>query len=159
MLVAGWRVGLTVAPAPITERMINVTGWRQLCGSTFDYAIAAAYIVGGHLERHVPEIVKLYGPRRDAMLAALTQHFPQDWTWVKPPGGMFIWPKGPEGFNTREIFRRALDLGVAFVPGDLFYPLGGISSAMRLNFSKSDEPTIKRGIEILGQVIGEYSMD
>jgi len=137
--------------------MINVNGWRTLCGSTFDQAIAAVYIGEGHLDAHVPEIVNLYKPRRDAMVAALEAHFPNGWSWVTPPGGMFIWPQGPQEVDTREIFYRALECDVAFVPGDLFYPYGGVSSAMRLNFSKSDEATIWEGIEILAQVIREYS--
>ncbi|MBI5620006.1 PLP-dependent aminotransferase family protein [Candidatus Gottesmanbacteria bacterium] len=87
LLAPGLRTGLTVAPRQVLERMINVNGWRTLCGSTFDQAIAAVYIGEGHLDAHVPEIVNLYKPRRDAMVAALEAYFPEGWSWVTPPGG------------------------------------------------------------------------
>lgn len=155
VLAPGLRIGLTVAPARVRELMTTVNGWRQLCPSTLDQAIAAVYFADGDIERHIPEIVAHYRPRRKAMNDALTKYFPDGWQWVMPQGGMFFWPWGPEGTDTREIFPRALARGVAFVPGDLFHPELGVSSAMRLNFSLANEQKIRDGIRILGEVIRE----
>ena len=39
--------------------------------STFNQALAAEYIAGGYLERHLPNILRIYRPRQEAMLAAM----------------------------------------------------------------------------------------
>ena len=155
VLAPGLRIGLTVAPPRVRELMTTVNGWRQLCPSTLDQAVAAVYFADGDLERHIPEIVEHYRPRREAMNTALNKYFPDGWQWVMPQGGMFFYPWGPEGTDTRKIFPRARARGVAYVPGDLFHAEPGISSAMRLNFSLADEVKIDDGMKILGEVLAE----
>ena len=66
---------------------------------------------------------------------------------------MFIWVQLPKQIDTRTMFQKALMEKVAYVAGEAFYPDGGISSAMRLNFSYADADTIREGIKRLGAVI------
>lgn len=54
-----------------------------------------------------------------------------------------------------ELFPKALERGVAFVPGDPFYARPGTRNTLRLNFTNADAETIREGIRRLGQVIAE----
>jgi len=153
LLAPGLRLGFTVAPREVYGRMVTVNGARHLCASTFDQAVAAVYIGSGDLERHVPQIIDIYRGRRDAMVTNLSEHFPSSWRWVVPQGGMFVYPWGPQGTDTRQTFQKALDNDVAYVPGDLFLPHGGISPAMRLNFSLASQYKIGHGMQRLGNVL------
>lgn len=153
VLAPGLRIGLAVVPGPLAEKMTTISGGRYLCPSKLAQAIAGVYFADGDIYRHVPEIVDFYRPRRDAMDAALHEFFPSDWQWVRPNGGMFFWPWGPEGIDTKILFQEALRRKVAFVPGHLFHPEPGVSSAMRLNFSLPDEDAIREGIRVIGQML------
>jgi len=84
---------------------------------------------------------------------AMAEFFPAEVSFTKPEGGMFLWATLPEGVSTMELFPKALERNVAFVPGDPFYPEPGARSTMRLNFTNADEETIRDGIQRLGEVI------
>ena len=90
------------------------------------------------------------------MLEALESHFPEQATWTRPQGGMFIWATLPSYIDTSDLLAKALRENVAFVPGAAAYVDGQSgTSSMRLNFSGSDEDEIREGIRRIGKVVGE----
>ena len=72
-----------------------------------------------------------------------------------PEGGLFIWVEMPETFNATEIFQKAVEEGVAYVPGTHFYPYGGHHNTFRLNFSNSTPEQIKEGMAKLRKLFEE----
>ena len=55
------------------------------------------------------------------------------------------------GVNATDMLMKAVERGVAYVPGTHFYPDGGHDSTLRLNFSNADIPTIQRGMALLDE--------
>ena len=104
-------------------------------------------------DAHIERIRGVYRDRRDAMLAALEQHFPQDVSFTRPAGGLFLWAELPEGLDARRLLQLSLEERVAFVPGESFFPNGGHDNTMRLNFSAMPEERITEGIRRLGRVV------
>ncbi len=156
VLAPGLRIGICVAPPLIKKWLTIVKQGVDLHTSTFSQAIAAEYISGGYLAGQLPKIIKLYGPKQEAMLNALAKYFPGNVTWSKPEGGMFIWAEGPNGLDTETLYWKAIERKVAYVPGKFFYSQQGEGNAtMRLNFTMSDEATIDRAIKTLAEVIRE----
>jgi 2-aminoadipate transaminase len=87
------------------------------------------------------------------MLAAMERYFPSGFEWSRPEGGMFIWAWGPRGLDMVELYHRAVDRKVAFVPGTFFFAGRGQGlETLRLNFSMADEKTLDRAIRILAEV-------
>jgi len=150
----GLRIGFCHAPAQIRKWLVIVKQGIDLHTSTFNQALAAEYIAGGFLERHLSKIIDLYRPRQEAMLAALDDYFPDDFRWSRPEGGMFLWVEGPQGFDMEDMYWKAVKRNVAFVPGKYFYTSQdeGIET-MRLNYTMTDEKTINASIKILSEVI------
>ena len=150
----GLRIGFCHAPEQIRKWLVIVKQGIDLHTSTFNQALAAEYIAGGFLERHLPKIIDLYRPKQEAMLSALDTYFPPNFTWSRPEGGMFLWVEGPQGFDMEELYWKAIERNVAFVPGKYFYtsPQEGIET-MRLNYTMADEETIDQSIKILSEVI------
>ena len=150
----GLRIGFCLAPEQIKKWLVIVKQGIDLHTSTFNQALAAEYIAGGFLERHLPKIIDLYRPRQEAMLSALDTYFPKNFNWSRPEGGMFLWAEGPEGFDMEEMYWKAVTRNVAFVPGKYFYTSQeeGIET-MRLNYTMTDEKTINASIKILSEVI------
>lgn len=152
----GLRVGFVVAPPPVDHWLVTAKQGMDLHTSTPNQALAALYLESGELERHLPEIIALYKPRQEAMLAALERSFPSEMTWSRPEGGMFIWAEGPDRLDTVAMYDRAVAKKVAYVPGCFFYtdPEAGLAT-MRLNFTMLDEATIGTAVETLGEVLAE----
>ena len=122
--------------------------------STFNQALAAEYLSGGYLERHMPNIINTYKPKQQAMLDALDKYFPENFRWSKPEGGMFLWAEGPKGFDIQPVYEQSLDRKAAFVPGKYFYISHdeGLET-MRLNYTMVDEETIDKTVKIISEVI------
>jgi len=150
----GLRIGFCHAPGQIRKWLVIVKQGIDLHTSTFNQALAAEYIAGGFLARHLPKIIDLYRPKQEAMLSALDAYFPEGFKWSRPEGGMFLWVEGPEGFDMEDLYWKAVKRNVAFVPGKYFFTSQqeGIET-MRLNHTMADGETIDHSIKILSEVI------
>jgi 2-aminoadipate transaminase len=111
----GLRLGFCVAPEQIRKWLVIVKQGTDLHSSTFNQALAAEYIAGGFLATHLPDIINLYRPKQEAMLAALDNYFPDHFHWSRPEGGMFIWAEGPPGLDMEKLYWKAVEKQVAFV--------------------------------------------
>jgi len=123
--------------------------------ATFNQMVAYEVSRGGFLDRHVWMIRRVYKERRDVMLGAMEEFFPEGCYWTRPQGGLFLWGNLPEGMDSRKVLEKAIEKKVAFVPGYSFYARGGGENTMRLNFSFASPEKIRLGIERLGNVIRE----
>ncbi|MCP4718431.1 MAG: PLP-dependent aminotransferase family protein, partial [Desulfobacteraceae bacterium] len=150
----GLRIGFYAAPQFLRKWLVLVKQGVDLHTSTFNQALAAEYLEGGYLSEHLPRIIDIYKPRQKAMLDALTRMLPQKFSCAPSDGGMFLWVTGPKGFKAMSLYEKAIENGVAFVPGQFFYTNQeeGIET-MRLNYTMADEATIETGIEKLAASI------
>ena len=152
----GLRIGFCVAPALIRQWLIIVKQGVDLHTSTYNQALAAEYVGGGYLQRHLPNIIALYKPRQQAMLQALDRHFPEGFSWSQPEGGMFIWVEGPAQFDAEKLYWQAIARKTAFVPGKFFFVNQGEGNAtLRLNFTMIDEQAIDRAIQVIGELAAQ----
>jgi 2-aminoadipate transaminase len=154
VLAPGLRLGVCVAPEVIRKWLVIVKQGVDLHTNTFSQALASEYLSGGYLDRHLPKIIKIYKPKQEAMLQALQDYFPDDFRWTKPEGGMFLWVEGPKGADMEKLYWKAAERNVVYVPGKFFFanPGEGLET-MRLNYTMSDEATIRRAVEILAGVM------
>jgi len=158
ILAPGLRLGFCIAPKLIGKWLVLAKQGIDLHTSTFNQALAAEYLAGGHLDRHLPTIIAIYTRKQEAMLNALQHYFPLHFRWSKPDGGMFIWAEGPPELDTDELYTQAVERKIVIVPGRHFCITEGEGrSAMRLNYTMCDEATIDRAIKILAEVIEEKS--
>ncbi|MFH1157051.1 MAG: PLP-dependent aminotransferase family protein [Pseudomonadota bacterium] len=151
----GLRIGFSVAPELIRRWLVLVKQGVDLHTSTFNQALAAEYITGGYLDSHLPTIISLYKPKQEAMMNAIKDYFPPEFSSSPSDGGMFLWVTGPAGFDMTGLYHRAIRENVAFVPGKFFFtrPGEGIET-MRLNYTMADESTIRKAIRTLGNLMG-----
>lgn len=155
-LAPGLRLGWVIAPPEVIRKMVAAKQAEDLHTSTFTQMVAYEVSRGGFLDRHVKLIRKVYGERRDVMLAAMDRYFPPEVSWTHPKGGLFLWGALPEYLDAGDVLKSAvLHQKVAFVPGEPFHPLGGGKNTMRLNFSNASPEKIEEGIFRLGKVIEE----
>jgi 2-aminoadipate transaminase len=154
-LVPGFRVGWMAAAPEVIERLILSKQGADLGTSALAQLLVLDLVRSGLEAEHLVTIRRTYRERRDAMLAALERHLPGDFTWTRPTGGMFIWVTMPEGGDARELLAASVARGVAFVPGDAFYPANPDPRTFRLNFSNGAPAVIEQGIKQLAAAIGD----
>jgi len=152
----GMRVGWVLAPEPVRERLLLAKEAADLCSSPFTQMVAATYLGSGHVEEDLQMVRKVYRERRDAMADALDAYFPRAAQTRLPEGGLFLWVTLPSSLDTKAMLGRALEQGIAYVPGTAFYPrkADGLH-AMRLNFSYPTIDEIDEGMRRLGAVVND----
>lgn len=154
ILAPGLRTGWIIAPRSIISKVNLVKQGADLCGSSFDQIVVEHYFTETPWQRTLQKFVKTYRTRRDAMLAALEEHFPPEATWTHPEGGFFVWVTLPEYMDTGSMLAEALEAGVTYVPGDSFFPDGTQGkNCMRINFSYETPENIEEAIRRLAGVI------
>ena len=155
LLAPGLRLAWVIAPPEVIRRLVMMKQAADLHTSTFIQIVAHEVAKGGFLDEHVKIIRATYKERRDVMLETMDEIWPSEVRWTRPEGGMFLWGILPEKMDTAELFKRAIEKKVAFVPGASFHPTGGGHNTMRLNFSYTDPDTTREGITRLGLLLRE----
>ncbi|MBS3801659.1 MAG: PLP-dependent aminotransferase family protein [Candidatus Thermoplasmatota archaeon] len=155
ILAPGFRLAWTIASEELTRKMVICKQALDLCTNTFTQYIANEFTRQGSLDLHILKINEMYEPKRDQMISAIEQYFPEGYTCNKPHGGMFAWVTLPEGIDTETMFLDAIKHKVAYVHGKAFHVDGGGQRSMRLNFSYSSNDQIEEGIKRLATVIQE----
>ena len=151
VLSPGFRLGWVVAPKEIAHWLVMAKQGADLHTNSLSQAIAAEFIAGGYLEDHLPVILEVYRRRLRAILEALQRYLDGVGTWTRPQGGMFIWVSLFDDIDTEEVYWRAIERKVAFVPGKFFHIDGSGRNTMRLNFSNTDEDRLEEGIRRLAE--------
>lgn len=154
ILGPGLRLGFASGPPEIIKHMVKWAQKTTVSPDCLTQRVTARFIERGYMKPHISNIIRLYKPKRDAMIESLEKFMPPGVTWTKPEGGMFIWVTFDESVDTSELFETAIKNKVAFIPGAKFYPRGTEKkNELRLNFSYPDIEKIHTGIERLSQLL------
>lgn len=155
-LAPGLRLGWVVAPIEVIDQLVMAKQGTDLHSSSLDQMLAYEALKTGFLDEHIRRIRQVYGERRDVMLTALERYFPEGCSWTHPQGGLFLWARVPEWFDTGELLKEAVAAKVAYVPGFAFYADASHGrNTMRLNFSNAQPAQIEEGIRRLGGLLKE----
>jgi GntR family transcriptional regulator/MocR family aminotransferase len=155
MLMPGPRIGFVLTQDPLLERLVTLKHQIDIGASELIQRTLEAYIGEGRWRAHTRRVSRIYHKRRDAMVAALEQFFPPQAKWTVPKGGFFLWVRLPDKISIRDLYQAAIDRGVAFAPGPMFFPGEPAYPAFRLSFSQRTEEQIHEGIRRLGEVLQE----
>jgi DNA-binding transcriptional MocR family regulator len=150
----GVRVGWALAEQSVIQRLILAKEAADLCGSSFMMLVTERYFADeARWHINLSSLVDIYRSRRDTMVEAIAEHFPQDATWTTPAGGFYVWVTLPGWMDTKAMLVAAVERRVAYVPGSAFYPDGRGRDQMRLAFCYPPEDRIREGIQRLGTLL------
>jgi 2-aminoadipate transaminase len=156
ILAPGLRLGYLVAPTALYPKLLQAKQAADLHTPSFNQRVVAEVLKDGFIERHVPTIRALYKQQCEAMLAALDREMAGlGLSWNRPVGGMFLWVQLPKGLKAIPLLAKAVDKGVAFVPGSAFYAEGANESTLRLSFVTATVEQINTGMAALAAAIRE----
>lgn len=149
----GVRLGWAAGPAAIAARLVSAKQNTDQCAGALGQRLFEEYVRRGWIDEQLVASRSLYRRKCERMLAALERSMSPGVHWTCPRGGFFSWLTLPGRGDARELARRAVERGVAIVPGSLFYPDGRGGNNVRLSFSLVDEAAIDDGIERLASLV------
>ncbi len=153
ILAPGFRLSWTIGHADVIRKLAITKQSSDLCTSAFNQELVLRMIRKGYLEKHMDIAKKLYKAKRDVLLKAMDQYFPEGVTWNRVLGGIFCWVSIPKPANTLEMLQIAMREKVAYMPGHVFYLQEGHENTLRLNFTAPADEDIVEGIQRLSRVI------
>lgn len=147
----GFRIGWVIGHPDVLDKIVVAKQSADLCTPPFTQRIAARFMEKGLLDSKIEEIKKMYSVKQKGMLQALEDFMPEEFTWTRPEGGLFLMLEGPKYLDTNAVLLDCIkQANVAYVAGTSFFCDGGGHHTMRLNFSYESEETNREGAKRLG---------
>jgi 2-aminoadipate transaminase len=147
----GVRLGWAMGPAEIVARLVSAKQNTDQCAAALGQRLFEEYVRRGWIDEQLELSRALYASRCERLLAALERSMPPEVEWTRPSGGFFSWLTLP--VDAGELALRAVENGVAIVPGGPFYPDGRGTTNVRLSFSNVGDELIDVGIDRVAALV------
>jgi len=147
-IAPGLRIGWVVGPEVAIDAVDTLAAGGT---NTFTRSVAGWVCAEGHFERRLPMLQEVFKSRRDTLLDSLDTHMPAGTTWSTPEGGFFTWVRLPDGVDTEAMLEDAAEVGVTYLPGEMFAVEEDHANCLRLSFSYADEDKIDEGVRVLAE--------
>jgi 2-aminoadipate transaminase len=157
VLAPGLRLGYVVAPPSLYPKLLQAKQAADLHTSIFNQRIVHEVLRTASSTSTCPTIRARYQVQRDAMQAALERHMTGLATWVRPTGGMFFWLELREGIDATALLPRAVQAGMAYVPGAAFYAQAARANTLRLSFVTARRRRSRRASRCSRRRIEEFA--
>ncbi len=157
VLSPGLRVGWMIAPAELLAKATMCKQFSDAHTSTFAQATAAEYLKAGRMPATLDKVRSVYAQRARTMGDALRKELGDAVSFVQPQGGLFVWARltgaGGKVADGNVYAKRAIEQGVAFVPGSPFFCANPDHASFRLSFATVGEDKILEGVTRLAKAL------
>ncbi len=156
ILSAGMRIGYICGPQAVISKMVVAKQVEDVHTNLFFQMLCHRFMTERDLDAHIANIREIYRQKAELMLAELDKNMPKCVKYTRPEGGLFLWCTLPNGTDSSEFIKKALEKKVAVVPGTAFNcDTEAPSDSFRLNYSMPSDEDIVRGIGILSDIARE----
>jgi len=156
-LAPGLRLGFMVASPELMPFLTRLKQAADLHSNRISQWLVLQQMNASDQGLRLNELALHYRQRRDAFNAALIRHFSDLASWHTPPGGLFFWLTFKRCIDTRKLLPKAIEAGVAFMPGEPFMPDEETGCGqLRLNFSHANEEQAEVGLKILAELVRNF---
>jgi 2-aminoadipate transaminase len=152
ILAPGLRCGWVLAPKALFRTIELAKEAADLCSGMLDQSIVDEFCASGLLAPQIAKVRDFYRERRATLISALENHFTDAAEWTDASGGLFTFLTLKAEVDTREWVPRAIEQGVAYVPGAPFFVDGSGANTMRLTFAKEPDERMREGVARLARL-------
>jgi len=150
------RTGWVAGDAGLIRTLAKAKQAADLHSSSIDQRALDMLLLNFDLARHISAVSKEYRSRMLRLSAELSTRGWKGSSFREPQGGMFLWLTLGAHIDTAELLKLAISRGVAFVPGEVFYPANPAKNKMRLNFTHPSPELIPLAVERLEKALEEW---
>lgn len=147
VMFPGLRVGYIVSPPSLVPFFRRAKWLADTQTPMLEQAALADFLCEGHMERHIRRMRRLYGLRREALLASLHKYFGNQAQILGDAAGMHAMVR----FDDRGVARRAIRNKVELVSADAYYLAQAPGNEFLFGFSALPERVIQEGIRRLAR--------
>jgi 2-aminoadipate transaminase len=153
ILAPSLRLGYIVATPELITRIQVYKQTADLCSSALMQHALALFLQQGRLAPHLRKMTQQYRERCDSLLDAMSYYFPSGVEWSIPRGGFSCWVSLPASISTTDLYLAAIEQGVSFTPGDVFFQGPAPRPYMRLSFATQTPEVLHKAVSILGSIL------
>lgn len=153
VLAPGLRLGFLCANKQLIQKIVIAKQISDVHTPMITQLMATEYLKRYDLEAAIVKMRENYAHKCATMLKAIEEYFPEDITYTRPGGGLFIWCNLGHGIDTQKLAATAAANKVVYVPGSTFMvDMTAPCSQLRLNYSTMSDERIVEGIKRLGVI-------
>jgi DNA-binding transcriptional MocR family regulator len=148
-LAPGYRIGW-IAAGRRTQEVLERKCALTLCGPALPQVALADFLSSGGYDSHLRRIRRVFQHNIVQTTRTIERTFPAGTKVTRPAGGFVLWLELPRPFDSRVLFRAALEKGICFAPGDVFSASGRYHNCLRLSCASPWIARIETGLATLG---------
>lgn len=154
ILSPGLRVGFVSCAPELMARMVICKQVQDVHTPVITQMIVHEFVTRFSVDEHIAKISKVYGDKCHYMMELMDKLFPECVEHTRPEGGLFLFCTMPDGIDSKELLKEAIDKNVAFVPGaTTMIDDKKVYSSFRINYSQASFEQIEQGVKILADVL------
>jgi DNA-binding transcriptional MocR family regulator len=147
----GYRIGWVAARRyveGVLERKLAIT----LTGPALPQVALAEFLSTGGYDSHLRRLRRTFESTVGQMARVIETTFPHGTRVTRPQGGYLLWVELPRSLRSRDLFERALEQGICFVPGDIFSASGRYGNCLRLSCGHAWNSSTEQAVAKLGKM-------
>ena len=153
ILCPGMRLAFCACDEKLARSMVVAKQGSDVHTNVWAQRVCAELLRTMDMDAHICAVSAMYGRKAALMAQLLREKCPQI-AFEAPQGGMFLWAVLPQAVRVPEFVQACLEHRLAVIPGSAFYVDGEAPCQdIRLNFSTPSEDAIRRGVDIMAQVL------
>ena len=152
VLSPGLRMGVAIGDKEVIRKMTIGKQGVDVTTSNLSQLIVCEYLKRGYLFPNIEKNMPIYRERKNAMIRAIKEYMPEEFSFINAEGGLFIWGGFNAPIDTTKLAPEAIKYDVAYIQGQVFYPKADVVNMIRLNFSNAPVDKIDAGIHRLGDM-------
>ncbi|AIR70140.1 PLP-dependent aminotransferase family protein [Dickeya fangzhongdai] len=153
ILAPGLRLGWAILPDWLLHKVAIIKQAADLHASSLSQTIVEYYLGTGRLPAQIDKIREAYRQKGELLSELMASELGDVISFNQPKGGMFLWARFRQPFDTTVWLQKTLAQGVVFVPGEFFFADRPDQSTLRLSFATATEEQMHEAVARLRRAL------
>ncbi|ACS87620.1 aminotransferase-like domain-containing protein [Musicola paradisiaca] len=153
ILAPGLRLGWAILPDWLLHKVAIIKQAADLHASSLSQTIVEYYLGTGRLPAQIDKIREAYRQKGELLSELMASELGDVIEFNQPEGGMFLWARFRQPFDTTAWLQKTLEQGVVFVPGEFFFADHPDRSTLRLSFATATQEQMHEAVARLRRAL------